>query len=136
MPPDKWRYFNDRVSILKDSAPPEHFMAKNAKPAPASVGGGRKSSLILNADIENGFWPEFFNSLSHKRTSNHDSEKFETTLMWVRSPVKTSSPLFFQMVEIHPSGPKICGPRGGSLVIFGTKWTWKWPTSTSPIAKT
>ena len=28
-PPDKWRYFNDRVSILKDSAPPEHFILFN-----------------------------------------------------------------------------------------------------------
>ena len=26
VPPDKWRYFYDRVSILKDSAPPEHFI--------------------------------------------------------------------------------------------------------------
>jgi len=25
-PEDKWRYFNDRVSILKDSAPPEYFI--------------------------------------------------------------------------------------------------------------
>lgn len=25
-PADKWKYFNDRVSILKDSAPPEHFI--------------------------------------------------------------------------------------------------------------
>lgn len=24
-PADKWKYFNDRVSILKDSAPPDHF---------------------------------------------------------------------------------------------------------------
>ncbi|OKH87711.1 hypothetical protein [Thalassospira sp. TSL5-1] len=24
-PEDKWKYFNDRVSILQDSAPPEHF---------------------------------------------------------------------------------------------------------------
>ena len=29
VPPDKWRYFNDRVSILKDSAPPEHFILFN-----------------------------------------------------------------------------------------------------------
>ena len=28
-PPDKWRYFNDRVSILKDSAPLEHFILFN-----------------------------------------------------------------------------------------------------------
>ncbi len=25
-PPDKWRYFNDRVSVLKDSAPLNHFI--------------------------------------------------------------------------------------------------------------
>ena len=29
VPPDKWRYFNDRVSILKDSAPLEHFILFN-----------------------------------------------------------------------------------------------------------
>ena len=29
VPPDRWRYFNDRVSILKDSAPPEHFILFN-----------------------------------------------------------------------------------------------------------
>ena len=29
VPPDKWRYFNDRVSILKDSAPPEYFILFN-----------------------------------------------------------------------------------------------------------
>ena len=29
VPPDKWRYFNDRVSILKDSSPPEHFILFN-----------------------------------------------------------------------------------------------------------
>ena len=28
-PPDKWRYFNDRVSILRDSAPPRHFILFN-----------------------------------------------------------------------------------------------------------
>ncbi len=29
VPPDKWRYFNDRVSILKDSAPSGHFIIFN-----------------------------------------------------------------------------------------------------------
>ena len=29
VPPDKWRYFNDRVSILRDSSPPEHFILFN-----------------------------------------------------------------------------------------------------------
>ena len=29
VPVDKWRYFNDRVSILKDSAPPGHFILFN-----------------------------------------------------------------------------------------------------------
>ena len=28
-PPDKWRYFNDRVSILKDNAPSGHFTVFN-----------------------------------------------------------------------------------------------------------
>jgi len=39
--------------------------AKNAKPAPASVGGGRKSPLLFEANNENGFWAEFFNSLGY-----------------------------------------------------------------------
>lgn len=29
VPPDKWKYFNDRVSILKDSAPPGYFILFN-----------------------------------------------------------------------------------------------------------